>query len=83
MIVNEATAALDSASQIRVFEGVKKAMKEGFSTAPDWVRDMGFGAGMGLPNIHNCADEMNIKTEVSKGTDIEFSVFLPAELYEI
>lgn len=38
------------------------AMKEGFSTAPDEIREMGFGAGMGLPNIKKCSDELDIKT---------------------
>lgn len=50
------------------------ALRPGFSTAPDWVREMGFGAGMGLPNIKECSDEMRIESEVGKGTDLEFIV---------
>lgn len=46
------------------------AMKEGFSTAPDHIREMGFGAGMGLPNIKRCADEFAITSEVGEGTDL-------------
>jgi CBS domain-containing protein/anti-sigma regulatory factor (Ser/Thr protein kinase) len=57
-------------------EDVEKAMEPGFSTAPDWVREMGFGAGMGLPNIENCADEMKIDSKPGQGTNLEFSVFL-------
>ncbi|SHE83251.1 Anti-sigma regulatory factor (Ser/Thr protein kinase) [Caldanaerobius fijiensis DSM 17918] len=38
------------------------AMKEGFSTAPDEIREMGFGAGMGLPNIKKCSDKLDIST---------------------
>ncbi len=53
---------------------IKKAMHPGFSTAPDWVREMGFGAGMGLPNIKKCSDEMNIDTKVGKGTNLEFII---------
>ncbi|UCH10591.1 MAG: CBS domain-containing protein [Fidelibacterota bacterium] len=53
---------------------VEKAMHEGYSTAPDWVRELGFGAGMGLPNIKNCSDEMSIDTKLGKGTNLEFIV---------
>ncbi|NIM13938.1 MAG: CBS domain-containing protein [Candidatus Aminicenantes bacterium] len=57
-------------------EDIEKAMQPGFSTAPDWVREMGFGAGMGLPNIENCADEMKIDSKPGQGTSVEFSVFM-------
>lgn len=49
---------------------INLAMQEGFSTAPDYIREMGFGAGMGLPNISRCADEFEIKSEVGVGTRI-------------
>jgi len=49
-------------------------MTPGYSTAPDWVREMGFGAGMGLPNIKNCTDEMKIETVIGQGTNLEFTV---------
>lgn len=49
---------------------IKLAMQEGWSTAPDYVREMGFGAGMGLPNMMKCSDDFNIKSEVGKGTEI-------------
>jgi anti-sigma regulatory factor (Ser/Thr protein kinase) len=55
---------------------IEKALQPGFSTAPDWVRDMGFGAGMGLPNIKNCSDEMRIDSKPGEGTNVEFVVFL-------
>ena len=51
------------------------AMQPGYSTAPDWVREMGFGAGMGLPNIKNCADELKVDSKVGEGTHIQFTVF--------
>lgn len=57
-------------------EDVTKVMKPGYSTAPDWVRELGFGAGMGLPNIRNCADAMNMESTVGKGTRLEFSIYL-------
>ncbi|HHY52267.1 MAG TPA: anti-sigma regulatory factor [Clostridiales bacterium] len=49
---------------------VEKAMEEGYSTAPDEVRALGFGAGMGLPNIKKCCDEFRIDTAIGKGTDV-------------
>jgi CBS domain-containing protein/anti-sigma regulatory factor (Ser/Thr protein kinase) len=55
---------------------IEKAMTPGYSTAPDWVREMGFGAGMGLPNIKNCTDEMHVQSEPGKGTKLEFTVFM-------
>lgn len=47
------------------------AMQPGFSTASKKVREMGFGAGMGLPNIKKNTDEMLIETEVGKGTTLK------------
>lgn len=46
------------------------AMKEGWSTAPDSAREMGFGAGMGLPNIKKHSDDMRIETKQGEGTTI-------------
>jgi len=53
---------------------VERAMQPGYSTAEDWVRELGFGAGMGLPNIKNCSDEMNIDTKVGHGTNVQFRI---------
>ena len=53
---------------------IEKAMKEGFSTADHSVRELGFGAGMGLPNIKKYSDELNITTTVGKGTTLEIIV---------
>lgn len=53
-----------------------KAMEEGYSTAPDEIREQGFGAGMGLPNIKRYSDKLDIKTEVGKGTTVEITIFL-------
>ncbi|MBU0600548.1 CBS domain-containing protein [bacterium] len=50
---------------------LKQAMQAGFSTAPARIREMGFGAGMGLPNIQKCADQMEISSKVGKGTTID------------
>lgn len=55
---------------------IEKAMQEGYSTATDNVRSLGFGAGMGLPNMKRYTDFMEIKSEVGKGTDITMKVSL-------
>lgn len=50
---------------------ISKAMMEGFSTASEEARDLGFGAGMGLPNMKRNADEFDIQSQVGKGTRIQ------------
>ncbi|HKK68607.1 MAG TPA: ATP-binding protein [Bacteroidales bacterium] len=50
---------------------VEKAMQEGYSTASEEVRQMGFGAGMGLPNIKKNVDVLEIDTDVGKGTTLK------------
>jgi serine/threonine-protein kinase RsbT len=53
---------------------VNLAMQEGFSTATPEMREMGFGAGMGLPNIKKNADEFNISSELGRGTRLHVVV---------
>jgi serine/threonine-protein kinase RsbT len=50
------------------------AMTEGYSTAPEKAREMGFGAGMGLPNIKRCADEIEIDSTVGQGTRLKIII---------
>jgi len=52
------------------------AMQSGYSTASEQVREMGFGAGMGLMNMKNNTDELEIKSEVGKGTDVKLVCYL-------
>lgn len=52
------------------------AMKEGYSTAPDSVREMGFGAGMGLPNMKRYADKLRISSKLNQGTEVIIEVDL-------
>lgn len=52
-------------------EDISKAMTPGYSNAPGWVRELGFGAGMGLPNMKKFSDEMTVKSTVGKGTTLE------------
>lgn len=53
---------------------IEQAMQEGYSTAPDNVRSLGFGAGMGLPNMKRYTDEMQIDSVVGEGTTITMKV---------
>lgn len=55
---------------------VEQAMKAGYSTAPDEVRNLGFGAGMGLPNMKKYTDTMGIETELGVGTTVTMTVNL-------
>ncbi len=55
---------------------IKLAMQEGYSTAPESVRSLGFGAGMGLPNMKRYTDDMKIESVVGKGTKITMVVNL-------
>jgi serine/threonine-protein kinase RsbT len=53
---------------------IEQAMKEGFSTAPDNIRSLGFGAGMGLPNMKKYSDEFLIDTKLGVGTTVTMKV---------
>jgi len=55
---------------------VDAAMTEGFSTANDWIRSQGFGAGMGLPNVKRVSDEFEIQSGVEMGTMVKAIVYL-------
>ncbi|MGN8966965.1 ATP-binding protein [uncultured Intestinimonas sp.] len=55
---------------------VDQAMEEGFSTAGDVARDLGFGAGMGLPNMKRCSDDMQIDTQVGVGTTVTMKIHI-------
>jgi len=56
---------------------IEKALKPGFSTAPNWVRELGFGAGMGLTNIQDCAEKFNLLSTVGGGTYLK--IIIPLE----
>ncbi len=62
-------------------EDVDKALEEGFSTATGWIRSMGFGAGMGLPNVKRISDSFSI-TSSKDGTEIKVIVKLPDDTAE-
>lgn len=55
---------------------IEKAMEPGYSTASAEVRDLGFGAGLGLSNMKSSSDEMKIDTEVGVGTTVTMKVYM-------
>ena len=56
-------------------KNIEEAMRAGFSTATEFVRDLGFGAGMGLPNMKQYSDELLVESEPGKGTRVTMRVF--------
>lgn len=57
---------------------IELAMSEGFSTASPEVREMGYGAGMGLPNIRNNCDSLDVRSKPDNPTEVEFEIlFIP------
>ncbi len=58
-------------------ENIEQAMQEGYSTAPDWVREMGWGAGMGLTKMKKNSDKFKIDSIVGEGTTIEMIMNFP------
>ena len=58
---------------------VNQALQPGFSTATEEIREMGFGAGMGLVNISRCVDEMDLQSEFGSGTHLTMKIFLEGE----
>jgi anti-sigma regulatory factor (Ser/Thr protein kinase) len=55
---------------------IEQAMTEGFSTASDWIRSQGFGAGMGLPNTKRLSDEFVIQSGIDMGTMVKAVIYL-------
>lgn len=60
-------------------DDVDRAMRPGFSTADEEVRELGFGAGMGLVNIQRCVDSMRLESAVNKGTSLKMKIYLPKQ----
>lgn len=54
---------------------IELAMQEGYSTAPEYIREMGFGAGMGLPNMRRYSDEFYIQSQVGQGTTVQCIIY--------
>lgn len=59
---------------------IEAAMQPGFSTAPEWIREMGFGAGMGLVNVKRCADEFLLESPNGMWTSAKVVIYFPSSL---
>lgn len=77
------TVTIDSESITIVIKDTGKgipdislAMREGYTTAPDDVRSLGFGAGMGLPNMKKYSDEFDIQSTVGVGTTVTMKIYI-------
>lgn len=76
LAVNSEAVTLDVNDEGPGIADLEQAMQEGYSTATPEMREMGFGAGMGLPNIKRNADEFVITSEVGRGTNLRIRVYL-------
>lgn len=74
--INNDKIVLKVEDEGRGIEDIELAMQHGYSTATEEIREMGFGAGMGLPNIKKNADIFNISSNVGKGTKLEIIIHL-------
>lgn len=78
--IDEHQAVIEAVDKGPGIPDVEKAMTEGFSTANDWIRSLGFGAGMGLPNTKRVSDQFDIQSAVGKGTSVKAVIHLSAPL---
>ena len=69
---------IEAIDQGQGISDISLAMTEGYSTATDKIREMGFGAGMGLCNIKNYADHFSIASEPGKGTHLKMVISIPS-----
>lgn len=74
--VDESTITMTLADRGPGIPDIEKAFSEGFSTATNAIRELGFGAGMGLPNMKNYCDEIDVQTELGVGTTVVMKVHL-------
>jgi len=83
VILNKCTIKVEIKDEGPGIPDIEKVLQPGFSTAPDWVRELGFGAGMGFTNIQNCVESLDIDSTVGKGTVIRYCVPLENEGCEL
>ena len=73
--INEKGIVIEFVDQGPGISDIDLAMQEGFTTASKAVREMGFGAGMGLPNMKRSADKLEVYSKVNKGTTVIITMF--------
>jgi len=76
VVISEEKITMTLADKGPGIPDIDKAMQAGYSTAPDNVRNLGFGAGMGLPNMKKNSDTMDITTEIGVGTTVVMTINL-------
>ena len=77
LLVNPGTVRIEVRDEGPGIPNIELAMQEGYSTADQRIREMGFGAGMGLCNIKNYSDVFLIESEVGKGTSLKMTINTP------
>ncbi len=77
--INERRVKISSHDRGPGIADIDQAMTEGYSTANEWIRSQGFGAGMGLPNVNRVSDEFAIKSSVGMGTMVQSIIYLNRE----
>jgi serine/threonine-protein kinase RsbT len=78
LIVTDEDINLETADEGPGIPDIELALQEGYSTASDEMREMGFGFGMGLPNMKKNSDEFRIESNTGKGTSVFSKIRLPA-----
>jgi anti-sigma regulatory factor (Ser/Thr protein kinase) len=76
VVIDAEVVTIETEDQGTGIPDIDLAMKEGYSTAPYEVREMGFGAGMGLPNIKQHSDELHLDSKVGVGTVLKAKVYV-------
>ncbi|MDF2523801.1 MAG: putative anti-sigma regulatory factor, serine/threonine protein kinase [Clostridiales bacterium] len=76
VIIDQASVIITIQDEGPGIPDIELAMQEGYSTAPDHIREMGFGAGMGLSNMKRYSDNLKIESEVGKGTTVSITVYI-------
>jgi anti-sigma regulatory factor (Ser/Thr protein kinase) len=77
LVVTDDDIRLETRDEGPGIPDIDLALQEGYSTASDEMREMGFGFGMGLPNMKKNSDEFRIESEVGKGTTVTTTIRLP------
>jgi CBS domain-containing protein/anti-sigma regulatory factor (Ser/Thr protein kinase) len=77
--IDPGTICIDVGDKGPGIPDVSKALKPGYSTAEDWVRELGFGAGMGLNNIQSCSESLDITSTVGRGTWLHIAIPMEKE----
>lgn len=76
VVINPAKISVIIKDQGPGIPDIEKAMEEGYSTASEKVREMGFGAGMGLSNIKKNTDKLEIRSTINEGTVVKMQTYL-------